>query len=100
MLSFLFSLIPYVEAVLVALIGNWLIRKYSDKLVHKLTSKMNIGGNVQTIACIAAKFVLYFLLITSICPLIGISNASLVTLLHPTLSSQLTLQQRGDSPEA
>ena len=81
MLSFLFSLIPYVEAVLVALIGNWLIRKYSDKLVHKLTAKMNIGGNVQTIACIAAKFILYFLLITSICPLIGISNASLVTLL-------------------
>ena len=28
------------------------------------------------------------------------AGASLGTLLHPMLSSQLTLQQRGDSPEA
>ena len=81
MISFLLSLLPYLEAVIIALIGNFLIKKYSDKLVHKLTAKMKIGANIQTIACIAAKFVLYFLLITSICPLIGISNASLVTLL-------------------
>jgi small conductance mechanosensitive channel len=81
MISFLLSLLPYVEAILIALIGNFLIKKYSDKLVHKLTAKMKIGSNIQTIACIAAKFVLYFLLITSICPLVGISNASLVTLL-------------------
>ena len=81
MISFLLSLIPIVEAILIALIGNFLIKKYSDKLVLRLTRKMNVSANIQTIACIAAKFVLYFLLITSICPLIGISNASLVTLL-------------------
>ena len=81
MISFLLSLIPIAEAILIALIGNFLIKKYSDKLVLRLTRKMSVSSNIQTIACIAAKFVLYFLLITSICPLIGISNASLVTLL-------------------
>lgn len=81
MTATLLKLVPILEAILIALVGNWLIKKYSDKLVHKITGKMHVSGNIQTIACIAAKFVLYFLLITSICPLIGISNASLVTLL-------------------
>lgn len=81
MISFLLSLIPIAEAILIALVGNFLIKKYSDKLVLRLTRKMSVSSNIQTIACIAAKFVLYFLLITSICPLVGISNASLVTLL-------------------
>jgi len=81
MTDILLKLVPILEAILIALVGNWLIKKYSDKLVHKITAKMHVSGNIQTIACIAAKFVLYFLLITSICPLIGISNASLVTLL-------------------
>lgn len=81
MFSLLTKLIPILEAVVIALVGNWLIKKYADKLVHKITGMMHASANIRTIACIAAKFVLYFLLITSICPLIGISNASLVTLL-------------------
>ena len=81
MVTLLTKLIPILEAVVIALVGNWLIKKYADKLVHKITGKMHVSANIQTIACIAAKFVLYFLLITSICPPIGISNASLVTLL-------------------
>ena len=95
MISFLLSLVPILEAVAIALIGNWLIRKYADKLVLKLTAKMNLGSNIQTIACIAAKFVLYFLLITSICPLIGVSNASLVTLLGTVGAAAALATQNG-----
>lgn len=95
MLTLFFTLLPYLEAVLVALVGNWLIRKYADKLVHKVTDKMNINGNIQTIACIAAKFVLYFLLITTICPLIGVSNASLVTLLGTLGAAAALATQNG-----
>lgn len=95
MISFLMNLIPILEAVVIALLGHWLIRKYADKLVLKLTGRMHIGSNIQTIACIAAKFVLYFLLITSICPLIGVSNASLVTLLGTLGAAAALATQNG-----
>ena len=72
---------PYLKAILIVLIGHGLIKRYAEKLVLKVTSKMRLTRNLQTIVLIAVKFGLYFVLITSVCPMIGISTTSLVTLL-------------------
>ncbi len=67
------------EALIVFLLGNFLIRRFSDKIANLFTAKM--PANVKAVAGIAVKFLLYFFLISFICPILGISNASLIALI-------------------